>query len=110
MFHGACCVRQAFYASAEFSIDGGSGMKEEMIFHLSVCSPALLLAGDAVVVSEEVEHFIGLLTDLNRVTAVEKKRMDRSFPLFLERFRSLATSVSIDGAGSAVEIDSGPSL
>ena len=82
----------------------GSGMREEMTFHLSVCCPALLLAGDAVVLSEEVERFTGLLMDLNRVTAVEKKRMDRSFPLFLERFRSLATSVSIDGAGSAVAI------
>ena len=82
----------------------GSGMKEEMTFHLSVCCPVLLLAGDAVVLSEEVEHFTGLLMDLNRVTAVEKKRMDRSFPLSLEQFRRLATSVSIDGAGSAVEI------
>ena len=81
-----------------------SGMKEEMTFHLSVCCPALLLAGDAVVLSEEVERFTELLMGLNRVTAVEKKRMDRSFSLLLERFRSLATSVSIDGAGSAVEI------
>ena len=80
------------------------GVKEEMTFHLSVCFPALLLAGDEVVLSEEVEHFTGLLMDLNRVTAVEKRRMDMSFPLFSERFRSVATSVSIDGASSAVEI------
>ena len=81
-----------------------SGMKEEMNFHLSVCCPVLLLAGGAVVLSEEVERFTGLLMDLNRVTTVEKKRMDRSFSLFLERFRGLATSLFIDGAGSSVEI------
>ena len=79
-------------------------MREEITFYLSVCCPALLLAGDASVLSEEVAQFTGLLMDLKRVTALEKARMDRSFPSFLERFRNLATSVSINDAGSAVEI------
>ena len=47
------------------------GMREEMTFHLSVCCPALLLAGDVSLLSEEVSHFTKLLLDLRRVTALE---------------------------------------
>ena len=80
------------------------GMREEMTFNLSVCCPALLLAGDVSLLSEEVSHFTKLLLDLRRVTALEKSRMDRSFPSFLERFRNMASSVYINDACSAVEI------
>ena len=79
-------------------------MREEMTFHLSICCPALLLAGDISLLSEEVSHFTKLLLDLRRVTALEKSRMDRSFPSFLERFRNMASSVYINDACSAVEI------
>ena len=80
------------------------GMREEVTFHLSVCCPALLLSSDVAVLTEEMSLFTGLLFDLNRVTAVERARMEQSFPSFLERFRSLATDVSVHDAGSAVEL------
>ena len=76
------------------------GMREEMTFHLSVCCPALLLAGDVSLLSEEVSHFTQLLLDLRRVTAL----VPGSFPSFLERIRNMASSVYINDACSAVEI------
>ena len=80
------------------------GMKEEVTFHMSVCCPALLLLGDPEVLSVEVGHFTDLLMDLRRVTVVEKKRMDRSFPVFLANFRRITTDVTSDSASSAVKI------
>ena len=80
------------------------GVKEEVTFHLSVCCPALLLSCDPDVLSAEVAQFTELLMELRRVTAVEKRRMDRSFPVFLDNYRRIATGVTSDSASSAVEI------
>ena len=93
-----------FILIAVEEILNSSGLREEMTFHLSVCCPALLLSGEVERLSEEVERFTGLLMDLGRITAAEKRRMDRGFPLFLERYRRLVVNVSIEDAGSAVEI------
>ena len=93
-----------FILVAVEEILNSSGLREEMTFHLSVCCPALLLSGEVEQLSEEVERFTGLLMDLGRIKAAEKKRMDRGFPLFLERYRRLVVDVSIEDAGSAVEI------
>ena len=42
--------------------------------------------------------------ELRRVTVVEKRRLDSSFPLFLANFRRIATGVTSDSASSSVEI------
>ena len=104
VFNNLSMQLQNFLSGVVAEVLSASGMREELTFHLSVCCPALLLAGDAAVLSEEVAQFTGLLMDLKRVTVLEKARMDRNFPSFLERFRNLATSVSVNDAGSAVEI------
>ena len=83
---------------------GARGMKEDVIFHMSVCCPALLLLGDPDVLSAEVNLFTDLLIGLRRVTAVEEKRLDRSFPVFLAKFRQITSDVTSDSASSVVKI------
>ena len=83
---------------------GVRGMEEDVTFHMSVCCPALLLLGDPDVLSAEVNQFTDLLVDLRRVTAVEKRRLDWSFPVFLAKFRQITTDVTSDSASSAVKI------
>ena len=83
---------------------GARGIKEDVTFHMSVCCPALLLLGDPDVLSAEVILFTDLLVDLRRVTAVEKRRLGRSFPVFLAKLRQNTTDVTSDSASSAVKI------
>ena len=104
MFEENVALVKDFMLMVVTEILGVRGMKEDVTFHMSVCCPALLLLGDPDVLSAEVNLFTDLLVDLRRVTAVEKRRLDSSFPVFLAKFRQITTDVTSDSASSAVKI------
>ena len=104
MFEENVALVKDFMLMVLAEILGARGMKEDVIFHMSVCCPALLLLGDPDVLSAEVNLFTDLLIGLRRVTAVEEKRLDRSFPVFLAKFRQITIDVTSDSASSVVKV------
>ena len=104
MFEENVALVKDFMLMVVAEILSARGMKEDVTFHMSVCCPALLLLGDPDVLSAEINLLTDLLVDLRRVTAVKKKRLDRSFPVFLAKFRQITTDVTSDSASSAVKI------
>ena len=95
---------QSFMFVVVEEILAASGMKEEVTYHLSVGCPALLLRCDVDILQIEAEQFTGLLMDLRRIGLAEKRRMDGSFVSFVTNFRQNAVDMSVDSAGSAVDI------
>ena len=104
MFEENVALVKDFMLMVVVEILGARGMKEDVTFHMSVCCPALLLLGDPDVLSAEVNLFTDLLVDLRQVTAVENRRLDRSFSVFLAKFRQITTDVTSDSASSAIKI------
>ena len=69
-----------------------------------MCCPALLLCGDESRLLLEIESFTESLMDLRRDTALEKGRMDRSFPVFISNFLRLADSTNIHASSPDLDL------
>ena len=80
------------------------GLKEEVTFYLSICCPVILLEAEQELILSEASRFTELLLELNRITSVERRRMDRNMASFVTNYRNLMSADVLATAGSEIDL------